>query len=162
VAVIWNIVCTAVAFLSISLIAFSGDEWRQIARAIGELGLPNADLTLFVIEFCALILASLVTSILTIYASISLSMLANKHRVALSFAFYIALNTVMQILLSVVLLLFGNPSTVTDESFQMFIEQNALGAIHACALVTLAITIAFGAAMFFTTRYMLKNQLNLQ
>lgn len=162
VAVIWIVVCSVVAILSLMLMAFSGNEWRIILDGIRELGLPRLDLTLFLIEGSALILASLLTSVLMIYASMALSMLSNKHRVSLSFAFYIGLNTVMQILMSILLWIFANPNYMTGESFRAFIEANAFGAIHTCILITLGITLAFGAGMFATTRYMLKHRLNLQ
>jgi hypothetical protein len=162
VAAIWTLVCTVAVFLALWIMAFSGNEWRIVIDGIRELGLPSRDVTLFLIEGCALILASLSAGILTIYASMALSMLSIKHRVSLSFAFYIALNTVTQILMSIFLWIFVKPNSMTAESIHTFFEQNTMGAIHVCALVSLAVTAAFGAAMFCTTRYMLKHRLNLQ
>lgn len=162
VATIWTVVCTAVVFLSLMIMASSGNEWHQLVLAIRELGLPSLDLTFLIIEFCALVLASLLTGILTIYASLALSMFANNHRVALSFGFYIALNTLMQILVSVIMWIFFSPKSMANQTFEAFLESNTLGSIHTCAVTAILITIAFGTAMFSTTRYMLKNQLNLQ
>lgn len=162
VAVVWIAACSVTAILSLMLMAFSGNEWRILLDGIRELNIPRFDLILFLVEGGALILASIITSILTIYTSMALSMVANKHRVSLSFAFYIGLNTVMQILMSIFLWIFVKPNSMAAESFHTYFERYSIGAIHVCALISLAFTVAFGAAMFCTTRYMLKNQLNLQ
>ena len=162
VAAVWTVVCTAVVFLSLMIMAFTGSEWHELVLAIKNLGLPPLDMTLFIIELCALVLASLLTGILTIYASLALSMLVNNHRVALSFGFYIALNTLMQIAVSVIMWIFFSPKSIANQTFEAYVESNSLGSVHACASVALVVTVAFGAAMFATTRYMLKNQLNLQ
>ena len=162
VAAVWTAVCTAVVFLSLMIMAFSGSEWHELVLAIRNLGLPSLDMTFFIIEFCTLVLASLLTGILTIYASLALSMLANTHRVALSFGFYIALNTLMQIAVSVIMWIFFSPKSIANQTFEAYVETHALGSIHACLSTAIVITLAFGAAMFATTRYMLKNQLNLQ
>jgi hypothetical protein len=170
VAMVWNIVCTAVVYLSLSIMAFSGMEWSAMIDAIRSLGLPAVDLTFFTVEFIAFILLSLATSILTIYASMALSMVANKHRVALSFAFYIGLTTVTQIILSVIFQLFVIPNThmthvfneVTVVSAQEFFTTDVIATIHNWTGIMLFITLGFGAAMYFLTRFMLKNKLNLQ
>ncbi len=162
VAAVWTVVCAAVVFLSLMVMAFSGNEWHELVLAIRNLGLPSLDMTFFILEFGVLVLASLLTGILTIYASLALSMFANNHRVALSFGFYIALNTLMQILVSVVMWIFFSPESMANQTFEAFVENHALGSIHACLSVAVVLTLAFGAGMFYTTRYMLKNQLNLQ
>ncbi|MBN1776995.1 MAG: hypothetical protein JW811_02630 [Clostridiales bacterium] len=170
VAMIWNVVCAGVVYLALSIMAFSGAEWSAMIEAIRSIGLPPADLTFFTIEFVALILLSLASSILTIYASMALSMVSNKHRVALSFAFYIGLTTVMQILTTVIFLIFLIPNThmtyvyneVTAVSAQEFFTADVIATIHNWAGVTLFITLGFGAAMYFLTRFMLKSKLNLQ
>ena len=171
VAVIWNIVCTAAAYLSLSIMAFSGGEWQAMVQAIRDTGLAGIDVTFFTIEFITLILSSLITGILTIYASMALSMFSNKHRVALGFVFYIALTTVMQILTSTILRLFSLPISnrytvavdeITANSAREFFSPTVISTIHTYAGILLLVTVGFGAAMFFTTRYMLKNQLNLQ
>lgn len=162
VAAVWTVVCTVAVFLAIMIMAFSGNEWRQLVLAIRELGLPSLDMTFFILEFAVLVLASLLTGILTVYASLALSMFANNHRIAISFGFYIALNTLMQILISVIMWIFFSPKSMVNETFEAFVQSHALGSIHACLCAAIAVTLAFGAGMFYTTRYMLKNQLNLQ
>lgn len=171
VAVVWTIVCTAVTFLALSVMAFSGAEWRAVIDAIRGFGFPSADMTLFIAEFVALILASLISGILTIYASMALSMLSGKHRVAVSFVFYIGLNTVMQVLLSIILGILVIPNTrmrdlVADNtvitSAKEFFTSDILSTLHVYVGIMLAVSVGFSVAMFFTTRYMLKKQLNLQ
>ena len=162
VAAVWNIVCTIVAFLSVALLAFTGSEWHQLALSIRELDLTSLQLWLYGAEFGVLVLASLLTNILMIYACMALSMLANKHRVWLAFGFYVALNTLLQILISIVLVVFAGPESLIGDSLREFFISNAEGAIHLTVAVSLALTIAFGAGMYCTTRYMLKNRLNLQ
>lgn len=162
VAAVWTVVCAAVVFLSVALMALSAGDWQNLFQSIRELGLPKADQTLFILEFLALVLSSLLTGILTIYASMALSMVANKHRVSLSFVFYIALNTVMQILISILLWIFVSPDFPNGLTFSAYMEVHTLGVIHAWMLTALGVVLAFGAGMFATTRYMLKKQLNLQ
>lgn len=171
VAILWNVVCTGVAYLALSMMAFSGGEWQAVTQAIRDIGLPSVDVTFFTIEFAALILASLVSGILTIYASMALSMLSGKHRVALSFVFYLGLNTVMQLLTTAILGLFSMPFTgrytasveeLTFASVRQYFTPETIATIHSYAGIMIVVTVGFGAAMFFVTRYMLKNQLNLQ
>jgi len=162
VAAVWTIVCAAVVFLSVMIMAYSGDVWQEFLRIFQNAGLPSLDVTLFILEFCALVLASLLAAILMVYASLSLSMLFNKHRVAISFAVYVGLNTVLQIILSVAVSLFAHMSRETYQSFEAFIETNTLAAVHICMSVALLVVAGFGAGMFYTTKYMLKNRLNLQ
>ena len=161
-AAVWTLVCAAVVFLSLMIMAFSGGELREFAQMLRNTGLPTADLILFILEFCALALSGLLGSILMIYASLALSMFFNKHRIGVSFAIYIGLTTALQILMGIVGVIFSRMSRETYQTFEAFIEQNTLASVHICMSTVLAIVIAFAVGMFFTTRTMLKNRLNLQ
>jgi hypothetical protein len=54
---------------------------------------------------------------------------------------------------------FNESPTIPAEAF---FATDVIATIHTYAGIMLFITVGFAAAMFFTTRYMLKNRLNLQ
>ena len=170
VAMVWTFACTATAYIAILIMTDLGIEWHKFVRAIHDIGLLPADLTFFIIEFIALTLASLATGILMICASMSLSMFSNKHRVALSFAFFIGLNTLQQIVMTVVFRLFIIPGTkmtypynsMMVTSTQEFFTPDVIATTHNWSIAALVLIVGFGIGMYYLTRYMLKNNLNLQ
>lgn len=162
VAAVWTIVCAVAVFLSIAIMAATNIDFSSAWQEISQLQLPSLHETLFVLEFGLLVLVGLLDSILMIYASMSLSLYVNKHRVAASFGAYIALNTLLQILGAVALMLFANTDLMNNESLRTFFSTHALGTVHGMFILAIAGMAAIGAGLYAITRYMLKNQLNLQ
>lgn len=162
VAIVWTLVCALVVYLSVAIMAFNGQEWSMFVQAIRDIELPTADKTLFIIEGIVLVLALLANSLLTIYASMSLSMLVNKHRTGIAFLFFIALNTVMMILFGFVTKWFINAEPAGVEGANNLFTPECIGTLHSFMGVTIGLVLLFAVGMFMTSRYMMKNRLNLQ
>ena len=174
VAMIWSIVCAAVVFVAIFILAINEADFQSLLHSFDDINLPSWDAFRFMIEFIVAMLVSLMSSILCLYACMALSMLFNKHRVAISFAFFIATTTIVQILTAVVL--FGHNSSLSDFLFNTKIntdilnlnsstvmEQSGnLAVAHGFMLWYILIIALIGAGFYGLTHYMLKHRLNLQ
>ena len=101
VAMIWSIVCAAVVFAAIYILAAREPDFRSFFHIFDNISIPSWDAFRFIVEFMVAVLVSLMSSILCLYACMALSMLFNSHRVAISFAFFIAATTIVQILTAV-------------------------------------------------------------
>ena len=104
--------------------------------------------------------ASISCSILTIFAAISLSQLVRDHRVIASFAFYMALTTVQQIVSIAALI----PIMLKELSASGDAEYTASGTVTSDTTVyvlSLIIGIVFSLVFYFISNYMLKKKLNL-
>ena len=173
VAAVWTLVCAAVVLLSISIMALSTGDFREFLHTLGQLGVLSFDQALIVLEICVIALAGLAGGILCLYACMALSLFFNKHRVAISVAIFIGITTLLQILAAIVISVSSNrfrdflfglseySETGTGNGLYTFFQAHSMLAVHAGALLVLLVIAAFGAAFFATTRYMLKNRLNL-
>lgn len=116
------------------------------------------------------LIASISCSILTIFAAISLSQLVRDHRVIASFAFYVALTTVQQIvsIAALIPMMLKELNAVGNAGYTAFgITVEEMGAsstpisdtsVYVLALITGA---AFSVAFYFIANYMMKKKLNL-
>ena len=102
------------------------------------------------LELLAIAVAGMLQLYTLIYLSIAIGHLFNKHRVAISFAAYIIINSFWQILIG----LFGldHLETLTPES----------DPLHLTTWVLVAIDVAKSATYFLITNYILKHRLNLE
>jgi hypothetical protein len=110
--------------------------------------------TLFIIEMIFLVILSIINNILVIYASIALGQLFNGHKVIGSFAAYIAISTITQIVATIVLLVAG---AIFSTSIT---EMDALPKV--IFPVTLLFTIIFNVAFYWMTNYIFNRKLNLE
>jgi len=159
VATVWTIVCAGVVCLSIAIMALSVGEFQAFIQSFTQIRLAGYDEFAFIVECIAIVLASVMSGIVFLYACMALSMLFNKHRVAVSFGFFIVITTVAQILMAIVVEfapnhLIGNVDTL--------FQNNEMLEAHALLVVILLIVAAIGALFFALTHHMLKNKLNLQ
>ncbi len=162
VAAIWNIVCVAVVSLSIMIMAMSGNELDTLAQAFARIGFPSVNEGFFAVEFIAIMAGILLSAILSLYACMALSLLFNRHRVSISFAIYIAMIILFQILAVIAASIASSVDLQLGAGLNAFISSHPAGAVHAVMLIALLGVCAVGAVFFLVTRYMLKNRLNLQ
>lgn len=111
----------------------------------------------FVAVMCGGIAVSLVNSILMIYASIALGQLAGKHRVLCSFAAYVVLYTIVQILAMVAIAAMGLPLN----NRPMDVTSMA-SFIHLMMAVSIGLAAALSAVYYWGTQFILKKKLNLE
>ena len=115
------------------------------------------------IEAIIIILASIAKSVYQIYAAISLGHLFRKHRVAMSFVMYIAINIVLTVIASVIISpLFGVSSDLTQRIAELFKGTSTFGAINLLALVVFLVTAVQLAAFHVISERILSKKLNLE
>jgi hypothetical protein len=107
ISMMWTVVSVIAAVASISIVAFDKiftmDFIQVLQKAISDCyNYVGMSITLFIVEFLLAGIVSLVSSVLIIYASIAIGQLFNRHRILSSLGAFIALNTVSQILVSIV------------------------------------------------------------
>ncbi len=103
------------------------------------------------------VLVSLVHSILMVYASIALGQLAGKHRVLLSFAAYVALYTVIQIIGVIMVAVVGMPLNNQPESLA-----NVARVVRQMMLSGIGLGAVLSVAYYWGTQFILKKRLNLE
>ena len=174
VAAIWTIVCAVVTFLAIFILAINEVDYQSFLHFIRSMNLLSGDTILFTAELTAMALVTLMGSILCMYACMALSMLFNKHRVAISFAFFIAATTVVQIITAIVVSLKSSSMTVIAlnvnssadfaalSSADPFVDASEAAVFHSYVLWYILIAALIGAGFYALTHYMLKRRLNLQ
>jgi hypothetical protein len=175
VAAVWSIVCAVSVFAAVAIMAMNAGDFQSFMYALTHLGIRTFSEALLLAEFFLIVLTGLLCGILCIYACMALSLLFNKHRVAIAFAIYIGMTTALQILAAIVAALTKNssglgvlfgftayPAPTSESGFITFLHNNAEFAVHLSAWLFLLGIAALGAGFFAITRHMLKNRLNLQ
>jgi hypothetical protein len=147
------------AAVAIQIVPVTGLE--RIGRAFAQLQYylsQNAHYPLFLAEFLVLVVAGFFGSILKLYACISLSLLADRHRVAWSFAAFIGLNTAEQTFSGI---LFSSADAMFDLK-NFFQNLGNITAMHTMLLSMTAFVLFIAVAYYIVTRVMLSRRLNLQ
>ncbi|MDF2906970.1 MAG: putative rane protein [Herbinix sp.] len=160
VSFVWNIVSVLLILLSLFALFITKERFRLFVDGfdmiIAEIRLEfgAANMTLFIIEFIALMVLGIINGILMIYVSIAVGQLFNGHKVLGSFAAYIGINTVLQILVSVALVLLG------------FMFKTSLDDARAVPQIVFPLSIAYtlitNVLFYFGTNIIFKKKLNLE
>lgn len=164
VTYIWTILTVFLGYLGFAiLVTYGGDE-----TVMDMLTFLFTDAS----ELAALQIISLVvsfaTTILHIFAAISMGQLVRDHRIIASLAFYVALYTVQQIVSVLVLLpwMLKEFTTTQDTTdITMSITRNLDTTTNSDSIlifiISIIISIVFGAAFYFLSNFLLKKKLNL-
>jgi hypothetical protein len=161
VSSIWSVASFIVVMIAVSIMATTGvtfnefmDAVRAVFQALSEGGF-NA--VLITIEAVILLIASLFSGILLLYACMALSLLVNKHRVGFAFLMYIVITTIGQIIYAIIA-----KSIDFEHLFTMFTKMCGFAQIQSAFGVYFLSVAIPGALFYLMTRYMLKNKLNLE
>lgn len=161
VASVWNILSIIIVMLAIAIMAITeinpGDIFTAVSIFMLRAGIDAATLSVFVAEAVILALSSLLSGILMFYACMSLSLLVNKHRVLISFAAYLVITTIGQVLSAV-----GVGVIALTQLPQIFLSWELAKQVHTVMLLGVVLNAACGVIFYFLSRYMLKNKLNLE
>ena len=156
-AAIWQIVSVLVVFLAVGIMLLGSPVLEDIAYGLREawnwlaqIGINNG---LVVAELIIAAIAMVCASVLTLYCCIAIGMLANRHRGLLSFAAFIVISVIEQIISSIV---------VRAGLLNFFDGLNINASIHAGLWLFIGIMVITGGIFYLITRYMLKNKLNLE
>jgi hypothetical protein len=155
----WTLLSILAVITSLFIAFATPDVMQDIANgfrdAVAELDKAFGGLSvLIIVEFILLILLGLAMNILLIYVSIAVGQLFNGHRVLGAFAAYMAIYTVSQIFMAIVMGIGGY-------AFRNTLEE--LKAIPSLVLpVGILIALAFNAAYYFAINYIFRKKLNLE
>ncbi len=163
VSSIWTVLSVFVSILSVFILAFEkgligniADGFNEFFYYIDLLELNSAATCVF-IEMILYAIVALVTSILMIYCAISLGQLFNGHKVAGSFAAYIGIYMVMQLVSTIMLTVLG----ITN-NFVITTPQELTSFLQTILCASLIVYTILGIVFYLVSHYMLKNKLNLE
>lgn len=159
VSVMWNIVSVLVVLASLFILLISPENFAALREAIPfyfDLFMMSFEGSrlLVIIEFVVMTFISLVQQILLIYVSIAIGHLFSGHRVLGSFASYIAINTIIQIVTTVLLVIIVRLSNSSLEQMETVPEVVFLFTIVFSSILT--------ALYYIGTNYILSKKLNLE
>lgn len=161
VATIWSIASVIIVVLAISIMAITGIDIRDIINGFSELiihlQLGSANLILYGIEFITLIVLSLFSGILMLYACMALSLLVNKHRGLCAFGVFIIFNIITQVI-SVLAIIIG----IELELDNLFQSLSIVQMAHVVLIASNIISLVSSAVCYILTRLMLTRKLNLE
>lgn len=159
VSIVWTVASVIAVILSLLGVFATPDRMNMLAdglrmakiELVSEFGTTN--MALLTIEMILLIVLGTINSILTIYASVAVGQLFNGHKVLGSFAAYIGISTVLQIIVTLGMVLLG---FIFDRSFE---DINALPQI--VFPLTLLYTVVTNVIFYWLTNLLFKRKLNL-
>lgn len=117
VAMLWTVLSFATALCSVMILIKVDNLFGEIQKVIDQFIELFGKRTLVVMPLYAII--ALASSILMVYAAISLGHMFSRHKLLASFGMYFALYSAYQIVMSVYLLIFGRvifPSIMTGSA----------------------------------------------
>ncbi len=166
VAMMWTVVSSIVAIISILIITFdvffTSENMQAILNSINEVFKEfGASAFLVMLEILLVIIVSMAACILMIYASIALGQLFNRHRILASLGAFIVLNTVSQILFMVAASIPGGMNlekriSSMNEFFSI------LPVFHSVMWYCILFFGVLSVGYFALSNYILKKRLNLE
>lgn len=161
---LWMAASVAVTLLTVFLLAVDQNTFANMGSFFSALGAMFQDaegqqMAVLVVEGILLFIGGVFTSILVIYASISLGHLLRSHRVLGAFGAYLVLTVVMQIIITLVTAIPVVQSI--PDGFPS--SGDMLGwTIGIIMPMYLFMEILFGVGFFFLTKYVFARRLNLE
>ena len=154
-AVITPILSGIVGMLSILILGSLNINWGLFFRDFADI-FPHwtLDATLFIIELIVLMLVGVAAMILEIYVAMALGHLANKHRIAMSFVWFVVLQTVLSFLTGLSAMALGY-----SPFFPAFYANLSA---HGMMWMMILPCLIEAAVFYFGTTWILKNKLNLE
>jgi hypothetical protein len=173
IGMLWSIVSFIIAVISIFIMGFTLDDISKGIELIKEgytIAAPycNGKLHLLIVEFIIICFIQLAANTLKIYASISIGHLFNQRRILSSFAAFLII-TVMENMLSTIIMI---PFMPKVERIGQVIEnsignisvftQNVVPMIHGLFIFSIILDIVLFIIFFVITNYILNKKLNLE
>lgn len=163
-AVVTTAASVVVALLSILLvIPFGIGDLQELFRGLQYLFRAWTGETFQVIavllEFLLLMLVSFATGYLQLYLAMSIGHLFNKNRVIMSVVGYIGINTVLNLLSAIFMVIAGNNSRPILSVLEGL---RGFSLAHLFLWGMIVVELVMAAAFFFGTEYILRKRLNLE
>ena len=160
-AMVVTILSTFIALLSILLLIPSSlyDVFGVTFQVIVDyFSSGRPDYILYVLEFLALMLLSVSSSITMFYLSMAIGHLFGRNRIAASVIAYIALNAAVNALMMVLAV----AAAMLDINMDFIAAMTAQQALHAAFLLMIAGCLVLTLIYYFATTYIIKRHLNLE
>ncbi len=159
VAIAWNILSFLLIIASLLGVFITDNRYYLLVKNIRMLisqfqtEFSSSNITIVIIEFIICILLSLVNNILIIYTSITIGQLFNSHKILGSFAAYISISTLIQIIVSAAFF-------ILSIIFNSFDDISSIPRI--ILPVSLLFTLATNILYYIVTNIILTKKLNLE
>ncbi|MCL2392284.1 MAG: hypothetical protein FWC66_06710 [Oscillospiraceae bacterium] len=165
VATIWGFASAVVVTVAILIMAISDIDLSSIHNGIrymfSQIPFTSHQITLLIFQFGLMLVLGSLANTLMLYACMALSMLVNKYRALVSFGAFIGITTVLQIIMTIIMVLAIRSHLIMD--FESYIHSlTAFSGIQIYTWITIVFTAILCALFYLVTRYMLKRRLNLQ
>lgn len=162
VSIMWDIV--SVIFTIISVLILAGDKEmftgipqgfnEALSQIYNELNIQGY---VFIFEIALIMLISLITGTLMIYASIAIGQLITKYKLLGAFGAFLLLNTATQIIATVCILIAATP---TSEIWFTKLSPNYMANLILGGGII--VNLIFASIYFIITNYILSHKLNLE
>lgn len=161
-ATIMTLLSGIVGVLSVMILGAYGINWGDFFRELPLLfQYWNLDATAIMLEVIILLIVGAASTILGIYVAMAMGHLSNKHRVAMSFVWYVIIQTVLSFLSGLVGIAAGNvPGLSLMLTSFMFASPNMT--VHTLLWFSIAVYVVEGVVFYLATSWILKNKLNLE
>lgn len=166
VSVIWvaaSAVTVLVSALMLSVRTLPAELWDGIQKALNALRPQGFYAALSLAELLLMEVVSLFAGILTLYASMALGLLVNRHRGLLSFGAFVVLGVVQQLILSGAAAVNSALRNVNlsdgpglPDGLSVYVQ------IQPAGLMGILFWCAIAAGLYFLTRHLLNRRLNLE
>lgn len=161
IAFLMSVLCAIATTASVFVLASNVELWTALFQNFGDIMrylFSSYHTPLAIFEVFLAIVVSTVSGILFIYVCIALGHLAKRHRVAMAVVAYFGLSTLLQIIGTQGMLLFGRARWIQ----QMMWNLDGLSAVHFLMWLMIASSLLIGAGSFLGTNYILSKKLNLE
>lgn len=161
-ATIMSFLSGAVGILSIFILACSGIRWDMFLRNLSIL-LANwtIDLSLLSLEMFLITVTYLVSSILQIYLAMAIGHLFNRHRVAMSFLWFVIISTILSFISGWCMDIIGALPSPSGWIFSALLLTPFSG-MHGFLWGSIIASMILCGIFYLITNWILENRLNLE
>ena len=164
VASVWTAASAIVVTLSILIMTVTGINYAEVVEEIGNLigviPLSSYQISIIFAEALLYIALSTISSIMSLYACMAFSMVANKYRWLVAIGAYIGLMTAIQTIIAIFAAIGVSVGLFTDME-RLLRSYTKFGTVQLFILGFFLLEAVLCALYYFLTRHMLKNRLNL-
>lgn len=161
-ATIMTILSGFVGLLSVFILGSFSIDWSSFFESLSRLfDAWTMDFSLICIELVLTAILSITSSVLQIYLAMCLGHLSNRHRVAMSFVWYIAISTALSFISGLFLIVIGYSPAMTNWITNILMATPTMGT-HSVMWFTIIVSVIESIAFFLGTAWILKRKLNLE
>lgn len=163
---LWSVLSVLVAGISIFILAASPETMQSLREAwdvfVQKFQQYGASAYMILLELALLCVVSFLSSILQIYASITVGNMAGKHKLLAGFGAYVGFGVVEQIIASLFMQGFGDRIKNYFQAFHYSADYFPAQPVEIAFLVLVFYSLVFAAAYYFFTNWILSRKLNLE